>query len=1077
MKKLTLLFAMLFAFVSLKSFADITIYVSGSSSAYMWAWDGDNNNLFTESWPGKQFSKLSSTTVDETSYYYYTFSVDEVNVIFSDSDGQTSNISGITADAYFIYNGGSSYELVSGSTSNKDITIYVASSSPSSYYLYLYTDAGDYDASWPGTQLSKLSSTTVDGTTYYYKTATDVSSISYILNDGDGGSQTDNASTSDDIYLVYNGGTSCTIVSSGSSSDDDDDDSGTTTGEEYTANIYVSATYAEYNYIYAYNMTSSTTSTKPLGDWDDKPLINTGTETTIDGETYYLFTISGVVDLYIMFVDGYANQTESISIPSAGDYYFCYDGGTTYTEGKRSSSSDDDDDDDDDTTTGDEYTANIYVSATYAEYNYIYAYNMTSSTTSTKPLGDWDDKPLINTGTETTIDGVTYYLFTISGVVDLYIIFADGYGNQTESISIPSAGDYYFCYDGGTTYTEGKRSSSSDDDDDDDDDTTTGDEYTANIYVSATYAEYNYIYAYNMTSSTTSTYPLGEWDDKPLINTGTETTIDDETYYLFTISGVELYIIFADGYGNETESISIPSAGDYYFCYDGGTSYTEGKRNREEYTANIYIYAPYAEYNYIYAYGYVDGEQTEYFGEWDDKPLISSLDSTEIDEVTWYYTTLSGSGITLILVDGYANETESISITAAGDYYITYEGGTDYTISEEPNVVTVSSVAYYLAGEYSDDDWETLSAFEGEDGVYTLEFETFSGEFKVTTITTYSDESTSQAWYGYGESDDYYGLEIGEVYVLTTAGANMALGMSGDDVEYENVVFILATTDDGEITLSVEADEVVSGDDGDDDDDAEEYTANIYVSATYAEYNYIYAYNMTSSTTTTYPLGEWDDKPLINTGTETTIDGETYYLFTISGVELYIIFVDGYNNQTESISIPEAGDYYFCYDGGTSYTEGKRVTEPYTANIYIQSNCPSDGYIYAYGYVDGEQTEYLGEWPGTLINTLECVESNGSTWYMSSFTGYGITVILSEGDEQTDDISLSEAGDYYYTYSGGSEYVGISNLATDGRTVVNEKYYNLSGTQVAEPTNGTKAVYIVVRNYSDGTTAATKEIR
>ena len=956
MKKLTLLFAMLFALVSIKSFADVTIYVSGSSSAYMWAWDGDNNNLFTESWPGKQFSKLSSTTVDETSYYYYTFSVDEVNVIFSDSDGQTNNISGITADAYFVYYGGDSYEIVSGSTSNKDITVYVASSSPSSYYLYLYTDAGDYDASWPGTQLSKLSSTTVDGTTYYYKTATDVSSISYILNEGSSGSQTDNASTSEDIYLVYNGGTSCTIVSSGSSSDDDDDDSGTTTGEEYTANIYVSATYAEYNYIYAYNMTSSTTSTYPLGEWDDKPLINTGTETTIDGETYYLFTITGV-ELYIIFVDGYANQTESISIPSAGDYYFCYDGGTTYTEGKRSSSSSDDDDDDDD--------------------------------------GD-----------------------------------------------------------------------------------TTGDEYTANIYVSATYAEYNYIYAYNMTSSTTSTYPLGEWDDKPLISTGTETTIDGETYYLFTITGVELYIIFVDGYKNETESISIPEAGDYYFCYDGGTSYTEGKRNREEYTANIYIYAPYAEYNYIYAYGYVDGEQTEYFGEWDDKPLISSLDSTEIDEVTWYYTSLSGSGITLILVDGYQNETESISITAAGDYYITYEGGTDYTISEEPNVVTVSSVAYYLAGEYSDDDWETLTAFEGEDGVYTLEFETFSGEFKVTTITTYSDESTSQAWYGYGESDDYYGLEIGEVYVLTTAGVNMALGMSGDDVEYENVVFILATTDDGEITLSVEAEEVVSGDDGDDDDDAEEYTANIYVSATYAEYNYIYAYNMTSSTTSTYPLGEWDDKPLISTGTETTIDGETYYLFTITGVDLYIIFVDGYGNETESISIPEAGDYYFCYDGGTSYTEGKRSTESYTANIYIESGtCPSAGYIYAYGYVDGEQTEYLGEWPGTLINTLECVESNGSTWYMSSFTGYGITVILSEGDEQTADISLSEAGDYYYTYKGGSEYVGISNLATDGRTVVNEKYYNLSGTQVAEPTNGTKAVYIVVRNYSDGTTAATKEIR
>ena len=115
--------------------ASITIYVNSSSSSYyMYAWDTSNNSLIG-SWPGTQFSTMNTTTVDGTTYYYYTFTgVTSVNVIFNTGvDGsQTSNIEGITSDTYFTYSGGTTYETVDiSSTSSSDGTTY-----------YLVADAG-----------------------------------------------------------------------------------------------------------------------------------------------------------------------------------------------------------------------------------------------------------------------------------------------------------------------------------------------------------------------------------------------------------------------------------------------------------------------------------------------------------------------------------------------------------------------------------------------------------------------------------------------------------------------------------------------------------------------------------------------------------------------------------------------------------------------------------------------------------------------------------------------------------------------------------------------------------------------
>lgn len=55
--------------------------------------------------------------------------------------------------------------------------------------------------------------------------------------------------------------------------------------------------------------------------------------------------------------------------------------------------------------------------------------------------------------------------------------------------------------------------------------------------------------------------------------------------------------------------------------------------------------------------------------------------------------------------------------------------------------------------------------------------------------------------------------------------------------------------------------------------------------------------------------------------------------------------------------------------------------------------------------------------------------------------------------------------------------VGIADLEADGRTVVEERFYTVSGQQVAEPADDDKSIYIVVKTYDDGTTAVAKEAR
>ena len=113
--------------------ADVTVYVTCASPYnYMYAWDSNDTGL-TGSWHGTRLNDLSKTIINGVMYYYYTFTgYSSVSVIFNDGDSnQTSDITSITSDTYYYYDGSTGYT-----------TINDPSSYTPSYIYYLVADGG-----------------------------------------------------------------------------------------------------------------------------------------------------------------------------------------------------------------------------------------------------------------------------------------------------------------------------------------------------------------------------------------------------------------------------------------------------------------------------------------------------------------------------------------------------------------------------------------------------------------------------------------------------------------------------------------------------------------------------------------------------------------------------------------------------------------------------------------------------------------------------------------------------------------------------------------------------------------------
>ena len=130
-------------------------------------------------------------------------------------------------------------------------------------------------------------------------------------------------------------------------------------------------------------------------------------------------------------------------------------------------------------------------------------------------------------------------------------------------------------------------------------------------------------------------------------------------------------------------------------------------------------------------------------------------------------------------------------------------------------------------------------------------------------------------------------------------------------------------------------------------------------------------------------------------------------------------------------------------------------------------------------------------------NAAAVVPADGDS-YSSITTGFnvgtpdGVTWTASSGSVEIDgnNVTFSESfsGTLTMTATSGDVSVateltcnvvvsGISDITGGGREVVEERFYNLAGAQVAEPAEDSKAIYIVVKSYSDGITETVKEVR
>ena len=113
--------------------AVITVYVKADTAPYLYVWDDDKNTL-NGTWPGKQLT--NTKTANGTEFWYFPVeNCSKFNVIFNNGSGsQTADITGITEDTYFSYNGSTGYSKLSASSYADVATVSVS------------PDGGTYDS-------------------------------------------------------------------------------------------------------------------------------------------------------------------------------------------------------------------------------------------------------------------------------------------------------------------------------------------------------------------------------------------------------------------------------------------------------------------------------------------------------------------------------------------------------------------------------------------------------------------------------------------------------------------------------------------------------------------------------------------------------------------------------------------------------------------------------------------------------------------------------------------------------------------------------------------------------------------
>ena len=107
MKKITtLLIAVALVAISASATVNVHVRTTTGDVPYLYVWDGAGVQLNGE-WPGTIMDETSTSTTDDGLVWFtQSFDADAINIIFNDGQDpitQTSDIRGVTGDAYYIF--------------------------------------------------------------------------------------------------------------------------------------------------------------------------------------------------------------------------------------------------------------------------------------------------------------------------------------------------------------------------------------------------------------------------------------------------------------------------------------------------------------------------------------------------------------------------------------------------------------------------------------------------------------------------------------------------------------------------------------------------------------------------------------------------------------------------------------------------------------------------------------------------------------------------------------------------------------------------------------------------------------
>lgn len=150
--------------------ASITVYVNAPQGTNIYAWGTDNAGTTVSpcgAWPGKLLTQ--SKTVGELDFYYVTFSdLSSVNVIFNKDGKKTADITGITSDTYYVYDGATGFNEVDplnpevpvepdqpDQPVTGDFWVYYDNSATTWTKVMVHYWGGASATTWPGVEMTK----------------------------------------------------------------------------------------------------------------------------------------------------------------------------------------------------------------------------------------------------------------------------------------------------------------------------------------------------------------------------------------------------------------------------------------------------------------------------------------------------------------------------------------------------------------------------------------------------------------------------------------------------------------------------------------------------------------------------------------------------------------------------------------------------------------------------------------------------------------------------------------------------------------------------------------------------------